>query len=201
MWVLLQNPIFNCLEPVPMNGTTIRLIYLDEVSRIQGQEDSRIRIKDISTCILTQKIVLSSRKYDPGCSSRIRILIFYPSRIQGSKTTRSRIPDPDPQHRKKVNCERLNAVRESWGRSWVPTNHSPHGNYISSKLTLFFSSSRVILWFRFRSYLAWSDPDSDRKNRFVLSPDPRQITTFFVQSTCCGSMTFWGGSGSCCFRH
>ncbi len=24
---------------------------------------------------------LSSRKYDPGCSSRIRILIFYPSRI------------------------------------------------------------------------------------------------------------------------
>ena len=30
--------------------------------------------------------------YDPGCSSRIRILIFYPSRIQESK--RHRIPDP-----------------------------------------------------------------------------------------------------------
>jgi hypothetical protein len=28
--------------------------------------------------------------------SRIRILTFYPSRIQGSK--RHRIPDPDPQH-------------------------------------------------------------------------------------------------------
>ncbi len=31
-------------------------------------------------------------KYDPGCSSRIRILIFYSSRIQGSK--RHRIPVP-----------------------------------------------------------------------------------------------------------
>jgi hypothetical protein len=31
----------------------------------------------------------SSRKYDPSCSSRIRILIFYPSRIpdQGVKKT------------------------------------------------------------------------------------------------------------------
>jgi hypothetical protein len=41
----------------------------------------------------TKKLFLSSRKYDPGCSSRIRIQIFYPSRI----------PDPgvkkaDPQH-------------------------------------------------------------------------------------------------------
>jgi hypothetical protein len=26
-----------------------------------------------------------SRKYDPGCSSRIRILVFYLSRIQGVK--------------------------------------------------------------------------------------------------------------------
>jgi hypothetical protein len=61
---------------------------------------SRIRIFSIpdpgsaskNLSILTQKIVfLSSRKYDPGCSSRIRILIFYPSRIPGSK--RRRIPD------------------------------------------------------------------------------------------------------------
>ncbi len=28
--------------------------------------------------ILTQKLFLSSRKYDPGCSSRIQILIFLP---------------------------------------------------------------------------------------------------------------------------
>jgi hypothetical protein len=43
-------------------------------------------------CILTNKIFLSSRKYDPGCSSRIRILIFYPSLIpdQGVK----KAPDP-----------------------------------------------------------------------------------------------------------
>jgi hypothetical protein len=39
-----------------------------------------------------KKLFLSSRKYDPGCSSRIWILIFYLSRIQGSK--RHRIPDP-----------------------------------------------------------------------------------------------------------
>jgi hypothetical protein len=37
-------------------------------------------------------MVFRLSKFDPGCSSRIRILIFYPSRIQGSK--RHRIPDP-----------------------------------------------------------------------------------------------------------
>jgi hypothetical protein len=37
----------------------------------------------------------SSRKYDPGCSSRIRILNFYPFRIQGSKGTESRIRNTD----------------------------------------------------------------------------------------------------------
>ncbi len=36
-----------------------------------------------------KKWFLSSRKYDPSCSSRI--LTFYPSRIQGSKVTGSRI--------------------------------------------------------------------------------------------------------------
>ncbi len=35
---------------------------------------------------LTHKMFLSSRKYDPKCSSRIRILIYLP------------IPDPDPQY-------------------------------------------------------------------------------------------------------
>jgi hypothetical protein len=48
----------------------IRVVYPG--SRIQGQKDSG----------LTQKLFLSSWKYDPGCSSRvrIRILISYPSR-------------------------------------------------------------------------------------------------------------------------
>jgi hypothetical protein len=39
-----------------------------------------------------KKWFLSSGKYDPDCSSRIRILTFYPSRNQGSK--RHRILDP-----------------------------------------------------------------------------------------------------------
>ncbi len=45
---------------------------------------------------LTQKIVSKLSEIWSGCSSRIRILIFKPSRIQGPK--RHRIPDPDPQH-------------------------------------------------------------------------------------------------------
>jgi hypothetical protein len=47
-----------------------------------------------------KKGFLSSKKYDPGCSSRIRMLTSsHPgSRIQGSKRHQSRIPDPDPQH-------------------------------------------------------------------------------------------------------
>jgi hypothetical protein len=50
---------------------------------------SRIRIKEIKY-FNQKKMFLSSRKYDPGCSSRI--LTFYPSR--GLK--RPRIPDPEP---------------------------------------------------------------------------------------------------------
>ncbi len=54
---------------------------------------SRIRIKEFKyfNPKKPKKWFLSSRKYDPGCSSRIRMLTFYPSRIQGSK--RHRIPD------------------------------------------------------------------------------------------------------------
>ena len=52
---------------------------------------SRIRIKEFKY-FNPKKWFLSSRKYDPGCSSRIRMLTFYPSRIPGSK--RHRIPDP-----------------------------------------------------------------------------------------------------------
>jgi hypothetical protein len=46
-----------------------------------------------------KKWFLSSRKYDPGCSFRIRIqFFFYLSRIKGQKGTGSRFLDPDPQH-------------------------------------------------------------------------------------------------------
>jgi hypothetical protein len=56
----------------------------------------RIGIKEFK--YLTQLIVSKLSEYDPGCSSKIRILIFYhpESQIQGSK--RHRVPDPDPQH-------------------------------------------------------------------------------------------------------
>ncbi len=56
---------------------------------------SRILIKEFKYFNL-RKWFISSRKYDPGCSSRIRTQTFYPSWIQGSK--RHRIPDPDPQY-------------------------------------------------------------------------------------------------------
>ncbi len=49
---------------------------------IRGQTDSGslMRIKEFKYFI-NQKMFISSRKYDTGCSSRIRILISYPSRI------------------------------------------------------------------------------------------------------------------------
>jgi hypothetical protein len=55
-------------------------------SRIPGPHQ-RIKPKNPNP----KKLFLSSRKYDPGCSSRIRILTFYPSGIQGSKGNGSRI--------------------------------------------------------------------------------------------------------------
>ncbi len=61
---------------------------------------SRIRIRNNELTkgfsIFIQKVLLSSRKYDPGCLSWISDPDFFPSRIQGSK--KHWIPDPDPQH-------------------------------------------------------------------------------------------------------
>ncbi len=73
----------------------IKKIPGSRVKKITGSR-IRIRIRTKNLSILTQKLFLSSRKCDPGCSFRIRILIFYPPRILGSK--RHLIPDPDPQH-------------------------------------------------------------------------------------------------------
>jgi hypothetical protein len=57
---------------------------------------SRIRIKEFKyfNPKKTEKWFLSSRKYDPGCSSRIRIrmLTFYPSRIPDPVVKKA--PDP-----------------------------------------------------------------------------------------------------------
>ncbi len=80
-------------------GSRIRLFSIPD----PGSELSPSRIPDPGSSsknlsILTPKKAnkwfLSSKKYDPGCSSRIRMLTFsHPgSRIQGSK--RHQIPDP-----------------------------------------------------------------------------------------------------------
>jgi hypothetical protein len=67
-------------------------------SRIQGQKDSGSRIPQRIKYFQPKKLFLSSRKYDPGCSSRIRIpdpsLDYLPTPDPGSrgqKGTRSRI--------------------------------------------------------------------------------------------------------------
>jgi hypothetical protein len=52
---------------------------------------SRIRIKEFKY-FNKKKWFPSSRKYDPGCSSRIRMLTFYPSRIQDPGAKKA--PDP-----------------------------------------------------------------------------------------------------------
>ncbi len=63
---------------------------------------SRIRIKEFKY-LNPKKWFISSRKYDPSCSSRIPDLDadFLPipdPRSRGQKGTGSWIPDPDPQH-------------------------------------------------------------------------------------------------------
>ncbi len=47
-------------------------------------------------------MVLGSGIRDPGSGIRKKPIPDPGSRIQGSKSTRSRIPDPDPQHCKKT---------------------------------------------------------------------------------------------------
>jgi hypothetical protein len=49
----------------------------------------------ISNSKKAKKWFLSSKKYDPGCSSRIRMLTFSHPGSRGQKGTQSRIPDPD----------------------------------------------------------------------------------------------------------
>ncbi len=51
------------------------------------------------------KIVSSSRKYDPGCSSRIRILIFYPT------------PIPDPEVKKALDPGSAILLNSSSGKN------------------------------------------------------------------------------------
>ncbi len=62
--------------------------FFHPVSRIPDPGSKRFRIPDPDQhqriyVFYSKKFFLSSRKYDPGCSSRILILIFYPSRRAG----------------------------------------------------------------------------------------------------------------------
>ncbi len=87
--------------PGTCNNKNIKCHYQCCVFRIQFffipdpdffHPGSRIFIKEFKY-FKPEKWFLSSCTHDPGCSSRIRILTFYPSRIPGSK--RHRIPDPE----------------------------------------------------------------------------------------------------------
>jgi hypothetical protein len=72
-------------------GSRIRIFSIPDLgSRVKKILRSRIRIKEFKP----KNLFPSSRKYDPGCSSLIRILIFYSSRIpdpgsRGQKDTGS----------------------------------------------------------------------------------------------------------------
>ncbi len=86
-----------------------------------------------------KKWFLSSRKYDPGCSSRISDpgsgcwLSTHPgSRIQGSK--RHRIPAPDPQHCLSLG---LHKGRPSYRRSLQPSKKNIQ-HFITWKFCPFF---------------------------------------------------------------
>jgi hypothetical protein len=74
----------------------IRLFSIPDSGSEFFHPGSRIRIKEFKY-FNPQKWFLSSRKCDPGCSSRsgsrIRILTFYPSRIQGSRV--KKVPNPE----------------------------------------------------------------------------------------------------------
>jgi len=85
--------------PAPYPGTYQQTSAADPgcLSRYHGSDffhpESRIRIKEFKY-FNPKKWFLSSRKYDPSCSSRIRILTFSPSRIPDPGSKRHRIPDP-----------------------------------------------------------------------------------------------------------
>ncbi len=109
--MLNPDPVLRIRDVYP--GSRIRLFSIpDPGSRIRTvsipDPGSRILIKEckyFNPSKKQKKWFLSSKKYDPGCSSRIPDpdADFLPSRIpdpgsRGQKGTQSRIPDPDPQH-------------------------------------------------------------------------------------------------------
>jgi hypothetical protein len=81
----------------PDPGTRIRMFSIpDPIFSIAdpGSASKNLRILPQKNGFWALRNMI--RVVHPG--SRIRILIFYPSRIPGSKNTWSQIPDPNPQH-------------------------------------------------------------------------------------------------------
>ncbi len=77
LWQRLPSPvIISVTDPGCLSRT-----------RIFSIPDPGSESKNLS--ILNQILFLSSRNYDPGCSSRIRILIFNPSRIRIRNTAKN----------------------------------------------------------------------------------------------------------------
>jgi hypothetical protein len=62
--------------------------------RIFFHSGSRIRVKEFKYINPKNCFYVSSRNYDQGCSSRIRILMFYTSRTPDPLVKKHRIPDP-----------------------------------------------------------------------------------------------------------
>ena len=97
LYILSLQAVLRIRDVYPGSGFRIRISDPDPGSTFFS---SRIRIVSIldpgsaskKLSILTKKWFLCSRKYDPGCSSRIRILTFYPSRIPDLGVKKARIP-------------------------------------------------------------------------------------------------------------
>jgi len=110
----------------------------------------------LSFSILTQILFLNSRKYDPGCSFRIRIPdpdpdILPVSRILGSK----KAPDPDPQH-----CSILphlcsgsflfpGSIRDGWNiriRIKIRIRNEQPGSHFRELRTIFWVKNNINSW-------------------------------------------------------
>ncbi len=94
-------------------------VYPESRIRILSIPDPHQRIK----VFLPKKLFLSCRKYDLGCSSRIRIQIFtHPgSRIQGQKGTGSRIRIYNTAFMSSITQVLWFGCRRTgqWSRSWI----------------------------------------------------------------------------------
>ncbi len=88
-WGSYLSPVHSVADPGCLSRTQIFPSLIPD----PRSKRCRIRIKEFKH-FLPKKVFLSFRNSDPGCLFRTRILIFYPSRIQGSK----KVLEPDPQH-------------------------------------------------------------------------------------------------------